>query len=341
MSFEYPWLLFLMVLAVPLALLWRRSVQNREMRIKRFSESAFTEKLLLGNHPRIRQWHFILFFFGCVLLLFAMSGPQIVGGREKVKTSGIDVVVVLDVSNSMRATDIKPSRIERAKMALEQMINKMGTDRLGIVVFAGQAYTCLPLSDDHAAAEMVVQTVSPDMITMQGTAIGTAIDNAIISFSNTDKNRGKAIILISDGENHEDDAAEAASRAAEKGIIVCAIGIGSPDGATVPEFDGKGNPAGTKKDDEGKEVISKLDEEKLKEVASEGRGIYVRASNSDMGIEKVYAMLQGLNKTTKESWRVTSYTPISKWLALAALLLFVIESLLPEGKRNEINPHHS
>ncbi len=337
MSFDYPWLLFLLLLALPIALLWRRSVQNREERIRRFSESAFTEKLLLGNNPTLRRWHFILFFSAIILLIFALSGPQIAGGKEKMKTTGIDIMVVLDVSNSMRANDIQPNRIERAKLALGQMISKMGSDRLGIVVFAGQAYTCLPLSDDHAAAEMVLQTVSPEMVPIQGTAIGTAIDNAVLSFTNSDKNRGKAIILISDGENHEDNASDAASRAAEKGVIVCSIGIGSPDGSFIPEFDATGKSTGNKRDVEGKEIISKLDEQTLKDVATEGRGIYVRASNADLGIGKIYSMLQGLNKTTKESWQYTSFTPIFRWLLLSSLALFMIEALLPEGKRNEIN----
>ncbi|MDQ3110562.1 MAG: VWA domain-containing protein [Bacteroidota bacterium] len=341
MSFEYPWMLLLLVLALPVTLLWIRSASKRKERIRRFSESAFTDKLLIGNNPSLRRWHFILFFAAIMLLIFAASGPMIVGGKEKVQTTGIDIMVVLDVSNSMRAADIQPSRIARAKLALAQMIETMGSDRIGVVVFAGQAYTCLPLTDDHSAAEMVLQSVSPEMISIQGTAIGNAIDVALVSFGKEDKDRGRAIILISDGENHEDDAAEAATRAAEKGIIVCAIGIGSPQGATIPEFDGTGKRAGNKKDENGQEVITKLDEASLKNVVTEGKGIYVRASNADVGINKVYSMLQGLSKTTKESWRYTSFTPLFPWLLLASLLLFLVEALLPEGNRNEFNARRS
>lgn len=337
MSFEYPWMLLLLVLALPVALLWMRSARRRAERIRKFSESAFTEKLLIGNNPSIRRWHFILFFAGTTLLIFALSGPMIVGGKEKVTSTGIDVMVVLDVSNSMRATDIQPSRIDRAKLALAQMIETMSSDRIGVVVFAGQAYTCLPLTDDHTAAEMLLQSVSPEMVSMQGTAIGNAIDNALVSFDKGDKSRGKAIILISDGENHEDNATEAAARATEKGVIVCAIGIGSPQGSAIPEYDGTGKRAGNKKDEDGQEIISKLDETTLKNVATEGRGIYVRASNADLGIGKVYSMLQGLSKTTKETWRYTSFTPLFPWVLLASLLLFLVEALLPEGKRNEFN----
>ncbi|HET6991429.1 MAG TPA: VWA domain-containing protein [Bacteroidia bacterium] len=337
MSFDYPWLLFLLLLALPVTLLWRNSAQKREMRIRKFTESIFENKLLVGNHPGLRRWHFILFFSATVLLIFALSGPMISGGKEKVKTTGIDIMVVLDVSNSMKAADIQPNRIERAKLALSQMISKMGTDRMGLVVFAGQAFTCLPLTDDHSAAEMVVQTVSPEMISMQGTAIGQAIDNAMVSFTNDEKDRGKAIILISDGENHEDNAADAAGRASDNGVIVCSIGIGSSEGATIPEFDSQGNPAGNKRDENGKEIITKLDEGTLKDVASEGRGIYVHATNADMGIAKIYSMLQGLNKTTKDTWRDTSFIPIYRWFLFFSILLFIVEALLPEGKRNEFN----
>jgi Ca-activated chloride channel family protein len=339
MSFENPWLLLLLLLALPIALLWRRSVENREERIKRFSESAFSGKLFIGSNAALRNWHFYLLFAAIIFLFITVSGPVMRGGKEKVKTSGIDIVIALDVSNSMRAKDIQPSRLERAKLALEQTIAKMGGDRIGIVVFAGQAFTNLPLTDDHSAAQMVLESVTPDMISMQGTAIGLAIEQSVASFppNEKDKDRGKAIIVISDGENHEDDAAEAAKSAAEKGIIVSAIGIGSENGEKIPEYDAQGNFTGNKLDEDGKEIVTKLDEENLKAISREGKGMYFRASASDMGIEKVYNMLQGLSKTSTETWRYTSITPLYRYFLAISILLFLAESFLPEGKRNEIN----
>lgn len=341
MTFDNPWLLLLLLLALPIALLWRWSVENRNARIHRFSETAFEEKLFIGNNPVLRNFHFWLFFAAIIFLIFALSGPMLQGGKEKVKTNGIDIVVALDVSNSMRAKDIQPSRLERAKLALQQTISRMGGDRIGIVVFAGQAYTNLPLTDDHAAGEMVLESVSPDMISMQGTAIGTAIDQAMASFSGDDKNRGKAIIVISDGENHEDDAPAAAARAAEKGVIVSAIGIGSPEGEKIPEYDAAGNFTGNKLDEEGKEIVTKLDEENLKAVAREGKGMYQRASSGDIGIDKVYSMLQGLSKTSKESWRYTSFTPLYQYFLMFSFLLFLVESFLPEGQNKNFNSSRS
>lgn len=341
MTFEYPWMLFLLVLVLPITLLWMRSVRKRKARLLKFTESAFIDKILIGNNPAVRRWHFILFFAATTLLIFAISGPMIGGGKEKVKLDGIDMIVVLDVSNSMLATDIEPNRIEKAKLALSEMIETMSNDRIGVIVFAGESYRCLPLTDDYSAAEMLLLSVHPEMVPVQGTAIGNAIDNAVFSFGEEESERGKAIVLISDGENHEDDAVEAAARAVEKGIIVCTIGIGSSKGTTIPEVDGVGNPAGNKRDENGNDIITKLDETGLKAIAAEGKGIYVHASNADLGVNQVYNSLKGLSKNTKETWRYTTFTPIFPWVLLASLILFAIEALLPEGKRNEFNARRS
>ena len=341
MTFDNPLLLLLLLLTVPCVMLWLHSVRKREERLRKFSESSFTGKLLVGDNNNLRKWHFILFFSALFFLFAAMSGPMIQGGKEKVKTTGIDIMVVLDVSNSMRARDIQPSRLERAKLALGQTISTMGDDRVGIVVFAGQAYTNLPMTEDHGAAQMVLESVSPDMISMQGTAIGQAVDQAMTSFNSEEKDRGKAIIVISDGENHEDDAVDAAKRAAEKGVIVSTIGIGSVDGEKIPEYDAQGNFTGNKLDESGKEIVTKLDEENLKAMAAAGKGMYVRASTGDIGIDKVYSMLQGLGKTTKETWRYTSFTPLFRYLLALSMLLFIVEALLPEGKRSNFNSQKS
>ncbi len=340
MTFDYPWLLLLLVLAVPPALLWIRSVKRRKARMQRFAESALADKLVLGNNPRLRRWHFILFFAALLLVVAAATGPMVTGGKEKVQVSGIDVMIVLDVSNSMRARDIQPSRLERAKLALTEAINTMGEDRIGMVVFAGHPYTSLPLTDDRSAAEMVVESVSTGMAGVQGTAIGAAVEKSIASFNVDDKGRGKAIIVISDGENHEDNAVEAVKHAQELGIVVSTIGVGSPEGAKIPETD-KFGTHGFKRDNDGREVVTKLDEATLKEMAKEGKGIYVRASSADMGISKVYSELRGLSKTTKETWRFTTFTPVFHWLVAVAVLLLILEVLLPEGKRNEINARRS
>jgi Ca-activated chloride channel homolog len=332
MTFEHPWLLFLLALAVPCYLLWIRARRKQAERMKRFTESAFAGKILIGLNPKMRLWHFLFFFGAIFILLAAVNGPQIAGGKELVKTSGIDMVVVLDVSNSMRAEDLQPSRLERSRLALQQLIKSMGTDRIGMVVFAGQAYTVLPLTDDHTAAEMVLESTSHNMIEVQGTAIGAGIDMAVATLVNSrEDGRGQAIVVISDGENHEDDATAAASKAAEKGILVCTIGIGSAGGEKIPEVDENGNRVGYKMDENGREVVTKLDESLMKEIATSGQGIYVHASAADLGLGSVYNKLQGLSKSSKETWRYSSYTPLFPWMILLAFILLIIEPMLPEG----------
>jgi len=341
MTFDNPWLLFLLLLTIPCMLLWLASVRKREERLKKFSESSFTGKLLVGNNDSLRKWHFALFFSALFFLFLAISGPMLQGGKEKVKITGIDIMIVLDVSNSMRARDIQPDRLERAKLALGQTISKMGDDRVGLVVFAGIAYTNLPLTEDHSAAELVLESVSTDMIPVQGTAIGLAVDQAMNAFGKDEKERGKAIIVLSDGENHEDDAVDAAKRAAEKGVIVSTIGIGSTAGEKIPEYNETGNFSGNKRDMNGEEIVTKLDEQTLQNMAEAGKGMYVRATAADIGIDKIYSMLQGLSKTTKETWRYTSFIPLFRYLLALSILLFIIESLLPEGKRTTINSQKS
>lgn len=341
MILDHPWLLLLLLLAGPVFYLWLRSARKREERMKRFAESSFAGKLFIGQNPVLRRWHFILFFAAISILLLAANGPQIGGGKEKVTMSGIDIMICLDVSNSMRAADLQPSRIERARLSIQKFIQTLGADRIGVVVFAGQAYTSLPLTDDHTAAEMVMESVSPNMISMQGTAIGTAIEQAASAFPKEDKDRGRAIIVISDGENHEDDAVEAAGKAAEDGIIVSAIGIGSASGEKIPEYNEDGKLIGNKRDNNGQEIITKLDEGNLREMVKAGKGIYVHASASDLGLNNVYTSLQGLSKGSKETWEYTSFTPLFPWMVALAILLLIIEPLLPEGQRDENKKHIS
>ncbi|HEU4719073.1 MAG TPA: VWA domain-containing protein [Bacteroidia bacterium] len=336
MTLLSPMLLFFLALAVPVLLLWYHSVRLRQERISRFAESAFTGKLLSGYSRGLGLWRFWMVFAAMILMLFSLAAPMIIGGRERVKKTGIDVVIALDISNSMRANDIKPSRLESVKLALSDMIAKMGDDRLGLVIFAGQAYTSVPLTQDHSAAQMVVQSLDPDMISLQGTAIGNAIEQSLLPFRDEDTRRGKAIILISDGENHEDDPIAATKKAVEKNVIVNTIGIGSDAGAKIPLYTPSGDFIENKKDGNGQEIVTKLDEKTLRDIAKEGHGIYVRATQSDIGIDKVYDSLRGLNKSTEDAWRYTDLSPLYRWFLLGAIVILLAEMFIPEGKRKEI-----
>lgn len=332
MSFENPvYLLFLFLALIPAGLLWF-SMQRRNERLRAFAESAFIGRLVLGESKTLRMVKGGILILACIFFSIAAAGPQLPGGTENVKMRGIDIVVAIDVSNSMLANDLKPSRLEKAKMALTDLLANLESDRLGAIVFAGEPRTNLPLCDDRSAAEMIINSISVESVTYQGTAMGMAIDHAVSAFNNSEDGRGKAIIVISDGEDHEDDAVKAAERASDKGIIVCTIGIGSTDGSTIPVADENGNVT-EKRDRNGNVVISKLNDGLLKDIAEAGDGTYVRATNEDLGLTTIMGQLRELSKTTKESKQVTSYRPMFYVVAAGIILLLVVELFLAEGTR--------
>lgn len=332
MSLENPLYLLLGILVLLPAGLVYLSFRRREERLRTYAESKFIGKLVIGESKALRTIRAGIVLLACLLLSVAASGPRVSGGSETVKMRGIDIVVAIDVSNSMLAQDLKPSRIEKAKLALTDLLANMEGDRLGAVVFAGEPRTNLPLCDDRSAAEMIINSISTESVSYQGTAIGMAIDHAVDAFNNSEEGRGKAIILITDGENHEDDAVESAQRAAEKGIIVCAIGIGTPEGTTIPVIDENGVVT-DKRDDNGQKVITKLDDGLLKDIAAAGNGTYVRATNADLGLTTIMGQLRELSKTSAETQRITNYTPVFHFVVAFIILLLIAELFIAEGKR--------
>lgn len=277
-----------------------------------------------------RNWKFVAFTLAFGLLIIGIVNPQVGTKLEEVKRKGADLMICLDVSNSMKAEDLRPNRIEKAKQEISKLINKLEGDRIGIIVFAGEAYVQLPITTDYAAAKLFLESISTDLIPTQGTAIGTAINLALESFGK-DEGKNKAIVIITDGENHEDDAISAAEASAEKGIAIHTIGMGSPDGAPIPIY--KNNVReGFKKDKEGNSVITKLNEQSLLEIAAAGNGIYVRASNSDAGLYKVVNEINKLEKKSFESKIYSDYEDRFQWFIAPALLFLLIEFLLTERK---------
>jgi len=237
---------------------------------------------------------------------------------------------VLDVSNSMLAEDIKPNRLERAKMAISNLIDRLQGDRIGIVVFAGNAYKQLPLTTDYSAAKLFLSAVDTKIIPTQGTAIGEAINMAVQSFD--DKQHNKAIVVITDGENHEDDAVGAAKNAVEKGIKVFTIGMGLPEGSPIPLYDRNGNKLGFKKDRSGKTVITKLNEDMLRQIAAAGNGSYVRAGNASTGLSKVLDDINKIQKKEIETRQFTDYEDRFQIFLALALILMLVELLITNRK---------
>src|SRR5690349_20602997 len=226
----------------------------------------------------------------------------------------------------MRAEDIRPSRLERAKQAISRFIDKLENDRIGIIVFAGQAYVQLPITTDFNAAKLFLSTIDTDIIPTQGTAIGAAIDLSMRSFTDEDK-KHKALVIITDGENHEDDAVESAKKANEQGIVIHTIGMGSPDGAPIPIYH-NGVQVDFMKDQDGNTVITKLDQTVLEKIAGEGKGIFVRASSGDDGLETIMKEISKMDKKAFGTKQFSDYEDRFQYFIGGALFLLIVEFMI-------------
>jgi Ca-activated chloride channel homolog len=302
----------------------------RTRALKRYGELQIIRRLFPDVSDSKRIWKFILFSLGFGMLVIGMVNPQVGTKLEEVKRKGADLMICLDVSNSMRAEDLQPNRLERAKLAISKLIDKLEGDRIGIIVFGGEAYVQLPITTDYAAGKLFLESISTDMVPTQGTAIGKAIDKSIESFGK-DEGKNKAIIIITDGENHEDDALRAAEAAAEKGIAIHTIGMGSAAGAPIPVYKGKVQE-GYRKDKDGNTIVTKLNEQMLQDLAGAGNGIYVRASNSDAGLNNVLDAIDKLEKKQFESKMYSDYEDRFQWFILAALVFLLADTFLSERK---------
>lgn len=326
--FEHPIYLNLM-LALPLLVIlywvylrWKKNVA------KKLGDSSVVNRLLLDVSPFRMHLKFILLMLSLASLLIALANPQIGSRLEKVQRKGIDLMIAIDVSNSMLAQDIKPSRIERARQSVSRLIDDMENDRIGLIVFAGKAYTQLPITTDYNAAKMMLATIKPDMVPVQGTAIGQAIEMAMASFR---EEGGKAVIIITDGENHEDDAVAKAADAASKGIRIYTIGMGLADGAPIPDYTNN-QVTGFKKDRSGSTVITRLDESMLQQIAQAGNGIYVRASNTQAGLNKVYDEIGKLDQKTIDSLSYADYDDRFQYFIAISLVFLILSFTINERK---------
>ena len=273
---------------------------------------------------------FVFFRLALFFLTIALVNPQIGSKMTEVKQEGIDLMIAIDVSNSMLSEDIKPNRLERARRGVAQLIDKLYGDRVGIIVFAGDAYVQLPITTDFSAARMFLNTITTDIVPVQGTSIGAAINRSMESFD-FDNGAQKAIIVISDGEDHEAAALEAAKKAAEKGVIIHTIGMGTAQGGPIPIYNGR-NQTGYKKDKEGRTVITRLDEKMLQDLATAGNGQFVRASTAQMGINVLLEEIDSMNKTEFGTVSYAEYEDRFQVFLIIALVLLLIEQLVSERR---------
>ncbi len=312
--------------AIPvLVLLYFIALRWKKKTIKKIGDERLVKEMIKNYSPQRFAVKFLLIVTAFASTVFALANLRSPKGSEKVSRNGIDVMIALDVSKSMLAQDIKPTRLDRAKQAIGKLIDKLNNDRIGIVVFAGKAYLQMPLTGDHGAAKMYLSSATPDIVPTQGTVIGEALKMCYASF-NTKEKKYKSVILISDGEDHDEEATKVAAQMAAEGVMINTVGIGSAEGAEI--IDAATNEA--KKDNEGNTVITKLNEAGLQAIAEKGNGIYQLYNNSDDVVAKLDAQLSSMDQRTVTEDSLVNYESFFQYFLLLSLLLLVIESFISE-----------
>lgn len=329
--FAHPEFLLLLIPTTLLAVLFHYTRMIRNKNIKKWGILKTIAPLMPNVSMMRPAIKFYLQLLALVLIVIVLAQPQFGSKEDTVRKNGIEVIVALDISNSMLAQDIQPNRLENAKQTLSQLIDNMNNDKVGMIVFAGDAFVQLPITSDFAAAKMFLSSINTKMIAQQGTAIGSAIDLAIRSFGEKKNKADRAIIIITDGENHEDDAIAAAKLAASKGIHILVVGMGTQEGAPIPI----GNSSVSfMRDKNGDVVVTKLNEETASKIATAGKGLYVRADNSATPIRVLKKELNKLNTDSFEEKVYAQYNEQFQSFAIFALILIIIEFYIL-GRKNK------
>ena len=325
--FEEPAYLYLLLLLPLLAAFYLYSNYRKRKAIRKFGDPVLMAQLMPDvskYRPDVKFW---LLFTAIGLFAVLLSRPQFGYKLDTVKRKGVEVMIALDISNSMLAQDVQPSRLEKAKRLISKLVDGMENDKVGMIVFAGDAFTQLPITSDYISAKMFLESISPSLISKQGTAIGAAINLAARSFT-PQEGVGRAIVVITDGENHEGGAVEAAKEAAKKGIQVNVLGVGLPDGAPIP-IEGSND---FRRDREGNVIVTRLNEAMCQEIAKEGNGIYVRVDNSNSAQKAINQEINKMAKSDVESKVYTDYNEQFQVIAWMILLLLLVEMLILDRK---------
>lgn len=323
---EYIWLFagLIILLAFFIGILnWKKRVK------KRIGDERLVDLLISNYSSKLFSTKFIFLSAAFAVGIIAVMNPRKPGGSDNISRKGIDIAIALDVSKSMLATDLAPDRLERAKQFISKLINEMPDDRVALVLFAGKAYLQMPLSVDHSAAQMFISSATPDAVPKQGTVISDALKMSANVFNNPDR-KFKAVILISDGEDHDEDAVQTAKTLAQQGVMINTVGIGSPGGAEIID------PATgqAKKDEAGNTVISKLNEEELKQIASSTNGVYIRLQSSDEAVSVLKDQLSQIDRKAFGDESMMNFRNYFLWFAAAMFILLLVEQFIPERKKS-------
>ncbi len=334
-KFANPNALFLYIALAAIAAVYFYARYSRKKTLRRYGDPALLAAMMpevSNQRPALKFW--ITFTALCFMVLL-LARPQFGSKMETVKRQGIETVIALDISNSMLAEDVAPSRLEKSKNIISKLVDGFADDKVGLIVFAGDAFIQLPITSDFISAKMFLESIEPDLIARQGTNIKAAIDMAMRSFT-PKEGVGKAIIIITDGENHEGGASEAAKAAAEKGMMVYVMGVGSPEGSPIPA----GRSGEFRRDKEGNVIVTKLNEQMCQEIAAAGNGVYIRIDNTS----NAQKMLQKeVDKLAKADLEVTTYSEYNEqfmvmaWIAFILLLLEMLLMVKKNPRFKDIN----
>lgn len=330
--FENPHYLYLLFVLAILVVLHYLSIYRQKQNIRKFGDPDLVKQLLIDVskiRPEIKFW---LVLCALASFIIALARPQYGTRVETAARQGIECIIALDVSNSMLAEDVKPNRLSKAKMLISSMVDNMKDDKVGLIVFAGQAFTQLPITSDYVSAKMFLETIDPSMISVQGTDVAEALKLASKSFTQQD-NVSRAIFVITDGEDNEGMAVEAAKDAASMGMNVYMLGVGNPNGAPIPIPDTDRYII----DDEGNTVMSKLNEEMCKEIAKAGNGSYIYVDNSSSAHDKLQAQIDKLSKSTLESHVYSEFDEQYQGFIILGLLLLLFDILIIERVNHLLN----
>ena len=328
--FAHPEYLNALYLLPILVIIFYFLYKNKNRLLERFADKEL-HSVIVSSYSNVKNYvkfGIVLLAFAC--LIIAAANPQVGTKLQEVKQTGIDVFILLDVSRSMSAEDIKPNRLEKAKYQISNLVQKLHGDRIGLIIFAGKAYIQFPLTTDYSAAGLFLSAVDVNSVPQQGTSIGSAINLAVESFDSSSTE--KVIITITDGEDHEGDVMDAVDKAVSNGIKIYTIGLGSTGGVPIPVYNSRGDMIGFKKDNEGNSVLTKLDEESLKQIASAGNGEYFRGNNYEDYLDKIYNDLSELKKSEFGVKKVTDYEDRFYYFLFPAILLLIIELFKSEKK---------
>ncbi len=330
LRWERPGLAWLFLTGPAFFLIFILTIWSKNRRLGRFSDPELLRSLVPDLSSVNVTVKYLLWRLAAAFLVLALINPQLGSKMTEAKVRGIDIMIAVDVSNSMKAEDLSPNRLTSATRAIEKLLENLHGDRVGIVVFAGQAFVQLPITNDYAAGKLFLSSIDTDIVPVQGTAIGSAIELAMESF-NFETPAQKAIIVLTDGENHEDDAIVAAKDAADQGVKVYTIGLGSPDGTPIPEFRGR-QRTGFKKSQDGTVVMSSLNEGMLRQIADAGNGSYFKASNAEVGLQPLLADLNEIEKTEMGSVSYAEYEDRFQIFLMLGLLCIFLEFLVRDRK---------